>query len=106
MINFVIGVFRGWFGQIFSWVGGYVSQRAALRVAWVAFVASLVVAMFAAVNALISGLVVALPSNLVIAGSWVVPDNTNECLAAYLSAHAIRFAYDYKFRISQQLSLF
>ncbi|MEK6805321.1 MAG: DUF5455 family protein [Pseudomonadota bacterium] len=70
------------FASLFTWLGTYLTKRAANAVALTVLIAGAAVAMFAIVNGLIAALVFAAPDELGIALSWVWPTNGSACLSA------------------------
>lgn len=90
-------------GQL-SFMTSMFDRRVALRLAWVSFAVSLLVAMYAAVNAILSGLSYAMPSAIAIGASWVMPDNFDECITAYFGTHIALYAFEWKMRISSKLA--
>ncbi len=101
MPAFLLTLFGG-VGSLFTSLAAlfalYVTKRVAVIIAAVAVILVLTSALWAALTALIAGIAVAVPSDLVIAASWVMPSNATACFSAYISAHVLRFAYDLKSR--------
>lgn len=107
---FLIGLGRfllslgGWLiGAIGSLVSAEVvktGKRIALILAAIAVLIALTIALKAALTALISSIAVAAPSQLSLALSWIVPSNYAACASAYFSALILRFAYDFKTKMT------
>jgi len=60
--------------------------------AWAAL-AALIAGLYAAVNALIFGLSLAMPNWLVVSASWVIPSSFDETLTAYLAGTTLIALY-------------
>lgn len=76
-----------------------VFKRGALRrvAAWTTLI-GLLVAMYAGVTSLLSGISMVVPDVLAIPASWIIPSNFNECLAVWLSGSTLISIYRWKRR--------
>lgn len=92
-------------GSIFSSVVAfffqYMTRKLAITAAVIAAIGVLTVAFFAAVYSLISGLVVHAPDFIIVAASWVVPDNVPALISISLTARALRWAYEWNIKALQ-----
>lgn len=98
LVAFLRSIFQG---QLAFWLSMF-EKRMALRLAWIAFALSLIVGLFAAVNALLAGLSMIFPYQLTTAASWVVPSNLDQCITAYFAAHVAVYVFEWKLRISSK----
>lgn len=89
----------GLLSTLIDWLAKYFTKRLAVTVAIVAAFTSLTAAMWAGLQALVSGIVVAMPSEIGTVASWIAPGNLTECLAAVATAKFLRFVYDAKVRV-------
>ena len=101
MPAFVLAI-AGYIGTFFtatvSFLALFLTKRVAATVAGITVMVTLTAALWGALLLLIQGLSVAIPGEVLIAASWVIPDNALACVAAVLSAHVLRFVYDMKVR--------
>ena len=95
-------------GLITSALGGLVSagaQYATKRLVIIGMVAAgiatFTIAFFAAVVALINTIVGSAPAEIDLAVSWFVPSNAGSCMAAILTAHALRWVYEWNIKVIQ-----
>jgi uncharacterized protein DUF5455 len=93
-IGNLLGSIAGFFGQYFS-------KRLAVGLAVViAFTASTAI-FIAALNAAVLTISVVVPSEITIAASWVVPSNSDECLAAIITAKLASWVYYWQVKVIQ-----
>ncbi|MEC5386733.1 DUF5455 family protein [Uliginosibacterium sp. H3] len=95
-------MFGSWLAQFFTaalaWLAGYFGKRAALAIAVVAVFVSMLVALWALIHGLVTGLVYVTPKGGVFDGFWmgfflVMPSNWQVCASACLSADVAVFLY-------------
>jgi len=79
----------------------YFTKKIAIFTAVVVVLTSLTAAFVVAIKALYLGVVAVAPSELSIAMSWIVPSNASACVAAYISARLIRYAYDWNVALAK-----
>lgn len=101
LANIVIAAFSGLFG----WFIQFFTRRFALVAAGIVLLATITAAFFVAIEALISGLSLSMPSIIVVGVSHLVPSNMSACLSILISARLLRYAYDWNVKIIQ-LKLF
>ncbi|MDT8385158.1 MAG: DUF5455 family protein [Gammaproteobacteria bacterium] len=98
-----------WMGSLFSGIVGFFSswltKRVALVLTGITVIVSLTAAFITAIDALYTAMAVTLPTEIVIGASWFLPTNTSACISAYISAHLLRWAYDWNTKVIQ-LKLF
>lgn len=87
------------FSSVASFFATYLSKRVAISLAVIAVLVAVTAAFVTAIQALIAGVMVAAPAEVAIAAGWFLPSNTDECIAAIGSAHALRWAYDWNTRL-------
>lgn len=100
-----MGALAGFIGSIFSgfigWLTAYLGKRLAVTLAVVAAFTAATATFWAAAEALVAGLVVSVPPDIVTVASWVVPPNLSVCIGAMLTARLMRFTYDWNTRVLQ-----
>jgi len=100
-----MGALAGFIGSIFSgfigWLSAYLGKRLAVTLAVVAAFTAATATFWAAAEALVFGLAVSVPADVVTVASWIVPPNLAVCIGALLSARLVRFAYDWNVRVLQ-----
>lgn len=79
----------------------YMTKKIAIVLAVVAAIASLTIGFFTWVLALVTGLLVVVPSEVSVAISWVVPTNAYFCFSLILTAHTIRWVYEWNIKVIQ-----
>lgn len=93
------------FTAIFTWFTSYLTRRVALVAAAVVIIIALTTGLFAALEGLLAGLSYAMPSAITEGLALVTPSNLSLCLSIIITAHMLRYAYDWNVRIVQ-LKLF
>lgn len=104
-IPWLAGVIGGLFSAIVSFALKYFSKRLAVVVVGIAFIATLTTAFLAAVSTLVASLTYAMPSEVALIINWVVPNNLSLCISAIITAHVLRWVYEWNVKIVQ-LKLF
>jgi len=84
----------GGLGSILSWLTASTARKAATIAAAVAAFVYFAAQLKTALDGLIAGIAVAIPSEITTAASWIVPDNAGACLAAIVSGHLARWTFD------------
>jgi hypothetical protein len=100
-LPWLAGILGGFFTTIFQFFAQYLTKRLAVVAAAVTAIATLTTAMFASLSALTSSIAVALPDSIVIGAGLIVPDNAIPSISVVLSAHMIRYVYDWNVKIIQ-----
>lgn len=91
-------------GPILNTILDIFKQGALRRVAaWVTII-SLMGALFLAVNGLVAGIKILMPTWMEIGMSWIIPNNLTTCITTYLAASALITLYKWH-RRGIQLSL-
>lgn len=84
------------FGKNADFLIGMFSKRTALTLGSLALIIAMFATLYTAVTAIISGLAYATPAAIVIGASWVMPDNINELLTAYIAFRVALALYRWK----------
>jgi predicted benzoate:H+ symporter BenE len=92
----ILGWFKGLFAGVLGFFGLELTKKVAILIAGLAFISSITLGLWAAFNGIVSTLAVVMPSEIVTASTWLVPDNLDEGFAAIVSIRVARFIYDYK----------
>lgn len=100
-LPWLAGVLGGLFASVFSYFAQYLTKRIALVVTVIAVLVTLTASMFTALQAIITGLSYAVPASISEGMALLIPDNALPCLTAVISAHVIRYVYDWNVRILQ-----
>jgi len=87
------------FTSIATFLAEYLTRRVAIAAAVIAVLVSLTAAFVAALNGLMDAVLYVAPDALALGASWVVPANTDECIGAIVSAHLLRWAYDWHVKL-------
>lgn len=104
-IPWLAGVIAGLFTAIVSFFLKYFSKRLSVVLVGIAFIATLTTTFLAAISSLLSGLAYAMPSEVSTIINWVVPNNLSLCVSAIVTAHVLRWVYEWNVKIVQ-LKLF
>ena len=100
-IPWLAGVVGYFFSKTFEFFLNHFTRRIALVVAGVAVLLTITATFFAAIQVLIAGLAVAMPPEVVLGAGMFIPGNADECMTAVITAHVIRYAYAWQYRIVQ-----
>jgi hypothetical protein len=77
------------------------TKRIAVMLAVTVVMTAITTAFVLAMKLLIAGVVVAVPDEMVVAAGWFMPDNVHICAAAIVSAHLLRWAFDWQIGIAK-----
>lgn len=100
-IPWLAGILGSMFSALFSFFATYVTKRLALVAAAVVIIVSITGAFFAALQALIAGLVLQVPPEVSAMAALILPSNMDECVTICISAKMLRWVYDWNIRIIQ-----
>lgn len=100
-IPWLAGVIGGAFSSIFGWFLQFFTKRLAIVGAAVTIIGTLTIALFAAIHALLAGVLVALPAEASAGISLFLPSNLSLCISAVVSARLLRYSYDWQIKIIQ-----
>ena len=89
----IVAFMRAFFAPMLTLIYKMVKFGAVRKLSAWAALAALIAGLYAAVNALIFGLSLAMPSWLVVSASWVVPSSFDETLTAYLAGTTLIALY-------------
>jgi uncharacterized membrane protein YjjP (DUF1212 family) len=92
-LPFLTYAVSGFFGSLLAFFARHLTQRFALALAGIGTIVFFTVAFYSAIRELIYGLEMILPQHIQNSIMLVVPDNTQICISANLSASALRLAY-------------
>ena len=94
-----------WLGSLLaslvSFFAVFLTKRIAIVVAVITAAAVLTGAFVAALQGLMIGIASATPTWLALGWGWLGPDNIDECAAAIISAHILRWVYYWNIKIIQ-----
>lgn len=85
---------QGGLGSILGWLTAGVARKAGTIAAAVAAFVYFAAEMKTAIDGLIAGIAVAIPADILTAASWIIPSNAGACIAAIVSGHLARWAFD------------
>lgn len=88
-----------WFNSLAVFFAFFLARKVAIVAAAILFLVALTAGFVAAMQALITGVIVAAPDWLAIGASWFVPSNVDECIAAIAGAHTLRWTYDWQVKV-------
>lgn len=100
-IPWLASVLGGMFTAIAVWLAQYMTRRLALVLAAIALIAALTAALFSALNASIAALSLAVPSQYSAGIAMICPSNLPACVSIIITAHLLRYAYDWNVRVIQ-----
>lgn len=104
-IPWLAGIIGSGFAALFAWFMTFVTKRFALLAAGIAIIVTLTTSLYAGLVALVSAVVVQMPTELTDLVGLFLPSNLGYCISVYVSAHLLRWAYDWNVKIIQ-LKLF
>lgn len=81
------------FGKNIGFFADVISRKVALTVAVVGLIVTMMATVYTAVTVIIAGLTYVMPDFMVTAATWVVPDNLNECVFAYITSETVFAVY-------------
>lgn len=89
------------FTAIASFFVQYATKRALILAAVIAGITTLTLAFFAALLALVNTFIGAVPSQVALGASWFLPNNAPTCFAAVVTAHGVRWLYEWNVKVLQ-----
>ena len=89
----IVAFMRAFFAPMLTLIYKMIKFGAVRKLSAWAALAALIAGLYAAVNALIFGLSLAMPNWLVVSASWVVPSSFDETLTAYLAGTTLIALY-------------
>lgn len=89
----IVAFMRAFFAPMLTLIYKLIKFGAVRKLSAWAALAALIAGLYAAVNALIFGLSLAMPSWLVVSASWVIPSSFDETLTAYLAGTTLIALY-------------
>jgi hypothetical protein len=98
-IPLLLSVIGGLFASAFAYVALFVSKKLILVTAGILVIAGTTAAFFSALDSLTSSISFSAPPWYNLAVQLVVPENATFCISAMLSAHLLRFAYDWNIKL-------
>lgn len=104
-LPWLAGILGGLFASLVAWFASFMTKRLAITAAAVVSILAVTATFYAALEALLSGIVASAPPHFGQAVGLVWPSNASACLAAILSAYVLRWVYDWQVKIIQ-LKLF
>lgn len=100
-IPWLAGLLGGLFSSLFTFFATYFTKRLAIVAAAVVIITTLTVGLFTALQALVTGIALTLPSEFVAMSGHFVPPHAMEYVSAVVSAQLLRYAYDWNVRVAQ-----
>lgn len=100
-IPWLAGVIGSGFMGLFAWFMTYMTKRLAFVAAAIVVLVALTTGLFVALESLTAGLVYILPNALSQGVGLFAPSNISVCVSIVISAHMLRYAYDWNVRILQ-----
>jgi BarA-like signal transduction histidine kinase len=100
-VPWLAGVIGSAFASISAFLSVYLFKRLAIITAASIVIVGLTLALFAAVTAGLSGILVAVPSQLAVGAALLLPDNLSACISVLVSTRLLLHAYDWQVRFVQ-----
>lgn len=98
-------ILAAWLGSLFtslvSFFAVVITKRVAIIAAVLTAVISVTAAFVAAMQGLFTAISYAAPAEINLAWGWLVPDNLDNCIAAVIAGHLLRWAYDWNVKVLQ-----
>ena len=90
----------GLFASIVKFIAAYFAVRLVIRLAILAGVVAVIISFVDDVQTVINGITnIAIPSEIQIAASWVMPSNLILCINLILGAYVSRFIFDWTVKL-------
>ena len=100
-IPWLAGILGGIASALIGFFSKFVTARLAVVAAGVVIIVSLTAGLFAALEGLLAGLTYVMPSEIAEGVALVTPGNLTTCLSIIITAHMLRYAYDWNVRVLQ-----
>lgn len=100
-IPWLAGIIGAAFTSLFTFFAQHFTKRIAVTISVVISLVAITSLFFATINTMIAGITYVAPSAITQGMSLLVPSNATACITAVISAHTIRYAYAWQFRIIQ-----
>lgn len=100
-VSWLAGVIGTAFAGLFAWLLTFMTKRLAIVVLAVGVLLTLTASLFVALESLLSGLVYILPASLTQSVGLFAPSNLSLCVSIVVSAHMLRYVYDWNVRVVQ-----
>lgn len=81
------------FGKNIGFFADVISRKVAMTVALVGLLVTMMATVYTAITAIIAGLTYVMPDFMITAATWVIPDNLNECVFAYITSETVFAVY-------------
>jgi hypothetical protein len=104
-LPWLAGLMGGLFSSLVSWFMQFVTKRLAVVAAVISGFVALTVAFLAALEGLVSVILLNSPIELTFAAQLIIPSNFTLCITTMLTARTARWVYDWNIKIIQ-LKLF
>jgi hypothetical protein len=98
-IPLLLTAIGGLFVSAFTYISLFISKKLILLTAAILIIAATTTAFFSALSSLTSSISFSAPPWYNLAVQLVVPENATFCVSAMLSAHLLRFAYDWNIKL-------
>ena len=89
------------FGTLFTWFVTFMTKRLAIVTAAILVIVALTSALWATIEGSLAALSLALPNEFSAALGMILPSNASTCISIIISAHMLRYAYEWNIRIVQ-----
>lgn len=98
-------IFAAWVGSLITSIAtffaAFLTKRVAIVLAVIVAAGAFTVTFIAGLNAIIAGIVYAIPPSISLGMSWFIPSNMDDCIAAIMAAHVLRWVYDWNIKVIQ-----
>lgn len=98
-VPWLVGLFSGFLGS----TAGQAVKKVAFAGIAVSIIIGITLAFTVAIDNLISSISHALPAQAFMLGVGLLPNNTEACIGAYLTAHSLKWVYSFKNNFAQIL---
>lgn len=98
-LPWLAGVLSSAFGVIVSFFAAYITKRLAIVAAGIVLITAATGVFWAAMQALIAGLMLTFPVEYTMGAALFAPSNLDESVSILVTAKLLRYAYDWKVRL-------
>ena len=103
---FIFSILTSLFTGLTVFFVRFVTKKVALSLAAITLMLALTATFISTLSLLVTSVAVLAPTELTTAWGWFMPDNADECLAAYLAAYTARWVYDTNYNLIFKKGIF
>tara|TARA_R110000772_G_scaffold165646_2_gene277110 strand:+ start:94820 stop:95158 length:339 start_codon:yes stop_codon:yes gene_type:complete len=100
-IPWLAGIIGAAFTSLFTFFAQHLTKRVAVSITVILSLVGITSAFFATITGMINAISYVAPPSITAGMALIVPSNATACITAVVTAHTIRYAYAWQFRIIQ-----